>query len=65
MVSLRHSNSHMAIRTSREGGIDGEGTGAGDHDGDGDGNGKKVILDAFALLLAAPVSKESKLAVNH
>src|SRR5438270_1229988 len=55
----------MAIRTSREGGIHGEGTGAGDHDGDGDGDGKKVILDAFTLLLAAPIGKESKLAVNH
>jgi hypothetical protein len=48
-----------------ERGIHGECSGAFDHDGQGNGEREKVILKAFAFLIAEPVCKEAEAPMNH
>jgi hypothetical protein len=45
--------------------VDGKGAGAFDHNGQGDSEGEKMILDAFALLIASPVCEQAEVAMHH
>ena len=45
--------------------VDGKGAGALDHDGQADGEREKVILDAFALLIAEPVCEQAEVPMDH
>jgi hypothetical protein len=45
--------------------VDGKGAGAPDHNGQSDGERKKVILNAFALLIASPVCEKAEVPMDH